>query len=208
MSPGAGDPLERALRESARSADDAAARLAQELVERADEAGLVEVAYAPLDTPLGTMLVAGTDRGLARVVLPRESFDDVLADLAQRLSPRLVELPRRVDEVRRELDEYFAGNRRRFELPLDLTLIKGEFASRVLTGMTEVPFGDAITYSEAAALAGSPRAHRAAGNALGSNPIPVVIPCHRVIRSGGAIGNYGGGPEMKRYLLRHEGFLT
>jgi methylated-DNA-[protein]-cysteine S-methyltransferase len=206
MTPG-GDALERALRDSARAADDAAAALAQEVVARADEAGLVEVAYAPLDTPLGTMLVAGTDRGLVRVVLPREEFDDVLADLAQRLSPRVVELPRRVDEARRELDEYFAGNRHRFELPLDLSLIKGKFASKLLAGMTDVPFGEAITYSEAAARAGSPRAHRAAGNALGSNPIPVVIPCHRVIRSGGEIGNYGGGPEMKRYLLRHEGFL-
>jgi methylated-DNA-[protein]-cysteine S-methyltransferase len=202
------DPLERALRDSARAADDDAALLARRLVERADDAGLVEVAYASLDTPLGTMLVAGTDRGLVRVVLPRERFDDVLDELALRLSPRLVELPRRVDEARRELDEYFAGNRRRFELPLDLRLIRGEFASKLLAGMTKVPFGKAITYSEAAARAGSPQAHRAAGNALGSNPIPVVIPCHRVIRSGGEIGNYGGGAEMKRYLLRHEGFLT
>ena len=199
--------LERSLRESARASEDDAARAAGRLLERADDAGLVEVAYSTLDTPLGEMLVAGTDRGLVRVALPRESFDDVVEEIAARISPRVVELPGRVDEARRELDQYFSGSRREFELPLDMQLIRGPFTCRLLEQMTTVPFGVAITYSEAAERAGSPRGSRAAGNALGSNPIPVVIPCHRVVRSGGAIGGYGGGPDMKRYLLRHEGWL-
>ncbi len=199
--------LERSLRESARTSEDDVARATGRLLERADDAGLVEVAYSTVDTPLGEILVAGTDRGLVRVALPRESFDEVVDELAARISPRVVELPRRVDEARRELDQYFSGARREFELPLDMRLITGPFTCRLLEQMTTVPFGVAITYSEAAERAGSPRGSRAAGNALGSNPIPVVIPCHRVVRTGGAIGGYGGGPEMKRYLLRHEGWL-
>lgn len=200
--------LERRLRESApATGEEEAAGAAARLVDRADSEGLVEVSYGTVDTPLGTMLLAGTDRGLVRVGLPRETFDDILADLSARVSPRVLELPRRVDDARRELDEYFAGGRRDFDLPLDRRLITGSFRCNVLEAISKVPYGEAITYGEVAARAGSPRAQRAAGNALGSNPIPVVIPCHRVVRAGGAVGGYGGGPEMKRYLLRHEGWL-
>jgi methylated-DNA-[protein]-cysteine S-methyltransferase len=199
--------LERALREQARVDERDAVALSVATAERAESEGLADVAYGTVDTPLGTMLLAGTERGLVRVVLPRESFDDVLADLAARVSPRLLEAPRRVDAARRELDEYFAGGRREFDLDLDWRLITGSFRSNVLEAISAVPFGEAITYREAAVRAGNPRACRAAGNALGSNPIPVVIPCHRVVRTSGAIGGYGGGPEMKRYLLRHEGWL-
>lgn len=199
--------LERALRESAVVGEAHVSRLAAATADRAEAEGLAEVAYGTLDTPLGTILLAGTDRGLVRVALPRDSFDTVLEDLAARISPRLVEAPRRVDEARRELDEYFAGERREFDLDLDWRLITGSFRCNVLETLTTVPFGEAITYVEAASRAGNPRAHRAAGNACGSNPITLVIPCHRVVRTSGAIGGYGGGPEMKEFLLRHEGWL-
>ena len=200
--------IERALRAGAPRPDEAdAERAAATLAERADDAGLVEVAYATIDTPVGRMLLATTPRGLVKVGLPGESFDAVLERLAAEISPRLLEFPRRTDDVRRELDEYFAGRRREFDLELDWTLVRGPFARRVLDNMTRVAFGEAITYTEAATQAGSPRGSRAAGNALGSNPIPVIVPCHRVVRTGGAIGGYGGGPEMKRFLLGHEGWL-
>jgi len=200
--------LERALRAEAEVPDADGLAASVGVAGRADAEGLVEIAYGLADTPLGAMLVAGTRRGLVRVGLPRESFDDVLAGLAAELSPRILELPSRVDEARRELDEYFSGDRTRFDLPLDRALITQPFRSSVLKATSEVPFGQAITYGEVAARAGSPRAHRAAGSALGANPIPIVIPCHRVVRSGGAVGQYGGGREMKEYLLRHEGWLA
>jgi methylated-DNA-[protein]-cysteine S-methyltransferase len=198
---------ERALRASAGApaaeVDEAVAGLAR----RADEEGLVEVGYGSVDSPLGKMLVASTELGLVRVILPREDFDSALERLAADVSPRLLELPGRVERARRELDEYFGGERREFDLELDRRLIRGEFTDSVLKNVSAVPFGQAITYGEAASRAGSPRAYRAAGNALGSNPIPIVIPCHRVVRMGNVLGGYGGGPEMKEYLLRHEGWL-
>lgn len=175
------------------------------LAERADSEGLLDVAYAPMDTPLGTGLVAATRRGLVRVALPNERLEDVLARIAERVSPRVMELPARLDDARRELDEYFEGRRHDFDLRLDWRLARDGFCRNVLRATARVPFGQTITYSEAAARAGNPRAQRAAGNALGSNPIPIVVPCHRVIRTGGQLGNYGGGPEMKRFLLHLEG---
>jgi methylated-DNA-[protein]-cysteine S-methyltransferase len=175
------------------------------LVARADEEGLLDVAYATLDTPLGTAMVAGTSRGLVRVALPNEEVENVVARLARDVSPRVLEFPARLDEARRELEEYFEGKRRRFELPLDWRLVHPGFYSRVLHATARVPFGVTLTYGEIAARAGSARAYRAAGSALGSNPIPIVVPCHRVVLSGGEIGNYGGGPEMKRFLLELEG---
>ncbi len=178
---------------------------ADRLAARANDEGLLDVAYASLDTPLGTALVAATPRGLVRLALPNERLDDALADLAEDVSPRLLEFPARLDEARRELGEYFEGRRQRFELPLDWRLSHPGFYRRVLRATARVPFGEVITYSDAAERAGSPRAFRAAGSALGSNPIPIVVPCHRVVRTGGDIGNYGGGPEMKRFLLELEG---
>jgi methylated-DNA-[protein]-cysteine S-methyltransferase len=177
------------------------------LAARADEEGLMDVAYATVDTPLGSGLVAATPKGLVRVALPNERVEDVLARLAREVSPRVLEFPARLDEARRELDEYFEGRRDRFELPLDWRLSHPGFYRRVLRATARVPFGEVITYGEAAQRAGSPRAFRAAGSALGSNPIPIVVPCHRVVRAGGEIGNYGGGPEMKRFLLQLEGAL-
>ena len=175
------------------------------LLARADTEGLLDVAYATLDTPLGTAMVAATPRGLVRLALPNEDPDRVLTSLAADVSPRLLEYPARLDEARRELDEYFQHRRDHFELALDWRLSHPGFYRRVLRATARVPFGEVITYGDAARRAGNSRAFRAAGTALGSNPIPIVVPCHRVIRSGGDIGNYGGGPEMKRFLLELEG---
>jgi methylated-DNA-[protein]-cysteine S-methyltransferase len=176
----------------------------ERLAAQASEEGLLDVAYATVDTPVGEVVVAATDRGLVRLALPGERLDDVLARLAREVSPRILAYPRRLDEARRELDQYFDGKRESFELPLDWRLSHPGFYRRVLRATAKVPFGEVITYTDAAKRAGSPRAVRAAGSALGSNPIPIVVPCHRVVRMGGAIGNYGGGPEMKRFLLEHE----
>ena len=174
------------------------------LAAQASEEGLLDVAYATVDSPIGEVVVAATDRGLVRVALPGETLDDVLDHLATGVSPRVLAYPKRLDEARRELDEYFEGRRRDFDLPLDWRLSHPGFYRRVLRATAKVPFGEVITYTDAAKRAGSPRAFRAAGSALGLNPIPIVVPCHRVIRSGGDLGNYGGGPELKRYLLEHE----
>jgi methylated-DNA-[protein]-cysteine S-methyltransferase len=178
------------------------------LAERAEHDGLLDVAYAPLDTPLGIATVAVTDRGLVRVMLPNEDREAALERIAREVSPRVLEAPRRVDRARRELDEYFAGRRRAFDLGVDLRLTHGDFYRRVLEALrSEVAFGQTLSYGELAARAGNPRAHRAAGTAAATNPIPIVIPCHRVIRSGGDLGNYGGGPEAKRFLLELEGAI-
>jgi methylated-DNA-[protein]-cysteine S-methyltransferase len=167
---------------------------------------LLDVAIAVVGSPVGDLLVAVTPRGLVRVAFQDEHRDDVLRELAERLSPRILESAAASDEARRELDEYFAGRRTRFDLSLDRRLI-GDFAKRVLGATARVPFGRTTTYGEVATRIGSPRAARAVGNALGSNPIPIVIPCHRVLRSGGALGGYGGGVGRKERLLRLEGVL-
>jgi methylated-DNA-[protein]-cysteine S-methyltransferase len=187
--------------------EEAAARASARLAERADGDGLAEIAYATAETPLGSAVLAATSRGLLRVALPNERTDDVLEDLAAELSPRILELPGRLDLARRELDEYFQGRRQRFELALDWRLARPGFSSRVLRQTAKLPYGVTASYGEIAARAGNPRAYRAAGSALGHNPIPIVVPCHRVLLAGGKLGNYGGGPEMKEWLLRLEGAL-
>ena len=181
-------------------------RLMAELGRRAADEALVDVAYGTMDTPVGELLVAVTDRGLVRVAFSSEVADDVLAELASRVSPRVLRLPGRTDEVRHELDEYFAGARRHFDVPVDWSLVRG-FARGVLRATAHVPFGETTTYRQVAEAAGSPRASRAAGNALGCNPIPIVVPCHRVLHSGGGLGGYAGGLERKRTLLTIEGVL-
>jgi methylated-DNA-[protein]-cysteine S-methyltransferase len=178
------------------------------LVERAAAEGLLDVAYASVDSPLGPLLVAATPRGLARVAyLESWSPDDVLEDLAARVSPRVMEAPERLDGQRRELDDYFTGRRREFDLPIDWSVLRG-FTRKVLRQTAHISFGEVRTYADVAAGAGSPRAVRAAGNALGANPMPIVVPCHRVIRTGGALGGYTGGLERKEFLLRLEGSLV
>lgn len=169
-------------------------------------AGLLDVALGSVDTPTGRLLVAVTPRGLVRLAFPDEAVDEIVAQLADRISPRILESASATDEVRRELDQYFDGSRTTFGVPLDWRLIQG-FARRTLRATAKVPFGSTTTYGDLAYAVGSPRAARAVGNALGSNPIPIVVPCHRVLRAGGSIGGYGGGVERKRLLLSLEGSL-
>jgi methylated-DNA-[protein]-cysteine S-methyltransferase len=177
-----------------------------ELRARAAEEGLLDVAYATADSPFGPLLLAQTSRGLVRVGLPNQDSDELLIDLAERVSPRVLEAPAELDEVRRELDLYFAGKLDRFDLPLDWRL-SGGFRRRVLRAIDRIPYGQTRTYTEMARRAGNERAVRAAGSACGSNPIPLVVPCHRVLRTGGALGGYGGGLPMKQALLELEGVL-
>ncbi|HEX6208697.1 MAG TPA: methylated-DNA--[protein]-cysteine S-methyltransferase [Actinomycetota bacterium] len=163
------------------------------------------VAYAGVDSPFGRLIVAATRRGIVCLAYPGEA--DAVQELAERLTPRLVEAPERLDEARRELDDYFEGRRDRFDLAVDLSLVRGEFTRKVLRATSRIPFGRTLTYTEVATKAGSPRGSRAAGNALGSNPIPIVVPCHRVIHASGGLGGYTGGLDRKEFLLRLEGVL-
>jgi methylated-DNA-[protein]-cysteine S-methyltransferase len=199
--------IERALRDSAAelAADVPADGLAA-FSKRALREGLVDVGYGFVDSPLGELTVAATPRGLLRVAYPSKDPDLVLEQLAERVSPRLIEAPTFIDGVRRELDEYFEGRRTRFEVPIDWRLTRG-FVRGVLRATAKIPFGELSTYRDVATKAGSPRAVRAAGNALGANPMPVVVPCHRVVRTGGGLGGYTGGVERKEYLLGLEGAL-
>jgi methylated-DNA-[protein]-cysteine S-methyltransferase len=173
------------------------------LAQRASAEGLLDVAYATTDSPFGTLLLAKTRRGLVRVGLPNQDADELLVDLARRVSPRVLEAPAGLDETRRELDLYFEGKLRDFDLPLDWQLSDG-FRLKVQREIARIPYGETRSYTEVAARAGNQRAVRAAGTACGRNPIPVVVPCHRVLRSGGSLGGYGGGLPMKRALLRLE----
>jgi methylated-DNA-[protein]-cysteine S-methyltransferase len=180
--------------------------LTKALAQRAGASGLLDVAYAELESPIGELLVFVTPRGLLRVKYADEPIEGVLADVAARVSPRILRAPSRTDAVRRELDGYFALRRRSFDLPIDWSLVGG-FAGRVLRETARIPFGDIRSYGQVASRAGSPRAARAAGNALGSNPIPIVVPCHRVLHANGSLGGYSGGLDRKRYLLALEGSL-
>ena len=178
-----------------------------DLTARAEEEGLLDVAYTSVDSPLGPLVVASTPKGLVRVSYTEfRGEDDVLEELARRVSPRVLEAPARLDGVRRELDEYFEGRRQRFDTPIDWSQLAG-FTREVLRATARIGFGEVSSYAGVAEAAGSPRAVRAAGNALGANPMPVVVPCHRVLRTGGALGGYTGGLERKEFLLRLEGTL-
>jgi methylated-DNA-[protein]-cysteine S-methyltransferase len=180
---------------------------APDVTARAVEEGLVDVAYTSVDSPLGPLVVAATPKGLVRVSYTEfRGEEEVLEELARRVSPRVLEAPARLDGVRRELDEYFEGHRQRFDTPIDWSHLAG-FTREVLRATAKIGFGDVSTYAGVAAAAGSPRAVRAAGNALGANPMPVVVPCHRVLRTGGKLGGYTGGLERKEFLLRLEGRL-
>jgi methylated-DNA-[protein]-cysteine S-methyltransferase len=199
--------LEHVLRDSAPAGDAGAAAIAaRRVAARADEEGAADVAYAVLPSPLGALAGVCTRRGLLCLSYRVERLDELLEELAAAVSPRILESPARLDAVARELDEYFAGRRRRFELPIDWSLSRG-FARRVLRATAKVPYGTATTYTEVAGRAGSPLAVRAAGNALAANPVPIVVPCHRVLRVGGGLGGYAGGLDRKRFLLELEGAL-
>ena len=181
---------------------------ADALVERAAARGAARRGLRHGRLAARTAAVAATPRGLVRVAYTLSATrDDVLEDLARRLSPRVLEAPGRLDDVRRELDEYFEGERTEFDLPIDWALTQGLHPPGAPAPPREIGFGEPGTYAEWPPAAGSPRAVRAAGNALGSNPMPIVVPCHRVLRTGGALGGYTGGLERKEFLLRLEGRL-
>jgi methylated-DNA-[protein]-cysteine S-methyltransferase len=183
--------------------EDAMARLRAGLAERAAEQGLLDIAYAGLDTPLGTLTISATTRGIVRIAFDNEDLGNVLEELARKVSPRILNAPARLDSARRELDEYFAGRRETFDLPLDWALSSG-FRRAVLAATARIPYAGTRTYGQIAAAAGSPKAYRAAGTALATNPIPIIVPCHRVLPASGAAGSYRGGTARKRQLLQLE----
>lgn len=182
---------------------ESAARLHRSLEERARQEGLLDVAYRTLDTPVGVLLLATTPRGLVRVAYACEDHDRVLESLALRISPRILRAPSRLDPVATQLDEYFNRGRTGFDLALDRSLSSG-FRLTVLDHLPEIGYGRTESYSGVAAAAGNPRAVRAVGSACATNPLPVVVPCHRVLRSDGSLGGYIGGLDAKRTLLALE----
>ncbi|GAB3386910.1 methylated-DNA--[protein]-cysteine S-methyltransferase [Humibacter soli] len=178
-------------------------RLHARLERAAHNAGLLDVAYRTVDSPVGELLLATTERGVVRVAYEREGFDDVLQTISTKVSPRVLRSPARLDVVARELDEYFAGDRRGFDVPLDFALSHG--FRRVVQGiLPTIAYGSTASYAEVAAAAGSPRAMRAVGSACATNPLPLLVPCHRVVRTDGSLGGYAGGVEAKTTLLRLE----
>jgi methylated-DNA-[protein]-cysteine S-methyltransferase len=196
--------LERRLKQAFEADAVAWDRMRRALAERAAAEGLVDVAFERHESPLGALLLGATPDGLVRVGLPSEGEDAVLDELARRVSPRVLCAAREpVTRARRQLDEYFAGRRRSFEVPLDWRLTRG-FRREVLRATARIPYGRTASYREIAGEAGSPRAFRAAGSALARNPLPILVPCHRVLPASGGLGDYRGGAEAKARLLRLE----
>ncbi|WP_280493614.1 methylated-DNA--[protein]-cysteine S-methyltransferase [Nocardia asiatica] len=191
--------LSRALSPDA----DLLATLHARLAAEAESAGLLDIAYRLLDTPVGTLLLAATPAGLVRVAYPAEDHEAVLATLAARISPRILAAPARLDSAAREIEEYFTGRRRHFDLLLDLRLAAG-FRRQVIEHLPAIGYGQRASYGAVAAAVGNPRAVRAVGSACAHNPLPVVIPCHRVVRGDGSIGRYVGGVSAKHTLLELE----
>ena len=178
-------------------------RLHSRLVETAQSEGVLDLAYHTVDSPVGRLLLVATERGLLRVAYESEHHDVVLQHLGERISPRILEDPARLDAISRELDQYFAGRLRTFTAPLDRQLSSG-FRRTVLEHLTDIAYGHTASYAAVAELAGNPRAVRAVGTACATNPLPVVVPCHRVLRSDGTLGGYLGGSDAKRTLLALE----
>jgi methylated-DNA-[protein]-cysteine S-methyltransferase len=177
--------------------------LRDRLAATARTAGILDIAYRTVDSPVGVLLLAATDVGLVRVAYASEDHDTVLQNLSDRISPRILNAPARLDTTARELEEYFAGRRHAFDVPLDWRLSAG-FRSIVLHRLPDIEYGHTATYAAVAKLAGNPKAVRAVGTACGTNPLPLVVPCHRVVRSDGSMGGYVGGVEAKRILLSLE----
>jgi methylated-DNA-[protein]-cysteine S-methyltransferase len=194
------DPLFASL---TRDETQTTARLHDQLVAAADTDQLLDVAYRTVDSPVGTLLLAATDQGLVRVAYQLEDHDQVLQTLSERVSPRILHAPRRLDQVARQLAEYFDGDRRDFVLPLDFQLAHG-FRREVLACLVMIDYGQTETYAQVAAATGHPRAVRAVGTACATNPLPVIVPCHRVLRSDGKLGGYVGGLQTKTALLSLE----
>jgi len=178
-------------------------RLHARLAAAAEADGLVDVAYRTVDSPVGTLLLAATAAGVVRIAFEQQGHDAALAALASLVSPRVLRAPARLDPLVRELEEYFAGTRRTFDLPLDRRLASG-FRAEVLAHLPEIGYGSTASYADVARLAGNPGAVRAVGTACARNPLPIVLPCHRVVRSDGIPGQYAGGAEAKLALLALE----
>ncbi|MDD0859865.1 methylated-DNA--[protein]-cysteine S-methyltransferase [Arthrobacter alpinus] len=193
----------RMLAPIASGEDAAVVNLAARFTTVASAQGLVDVAYRVIDSPVGPLLLAGTEAGLVRVAFAVEGHDSVLEALSAAVSPRIMRAPARLDAAARELDEYFHGRRQRFDLPLDFRLAQG-FRREVLDHLPEIGYGHTASYAAVAAMTSSPRAVRAVGTACARNPLPLVVPCHRVIRSDGSQGAYLGGAEAKSLLLALE----
>jgi methylated-DNA-[protein]-cysteine S-methyltransferase len=180
-------------------------RIRRDLSGAAERSGLIDVAFERHESPLGTIIVGATREGLVRVGLPLEDEEAVLSQLAEKISARVLHASRdSLTQTRRELDEYFGRTRQEFDIPLDWRLTGG-FRREVLRATAEIPYGHTASYKDVATRAGSPGATRAAGSALATNPLPIVVPCHRVLRTGGALGGYAGGLEAKATLLTLEG---
>jgi len=193
-------------RASRRPPHDVVEAAAARFVKAAEKEKLVEVVFARVDSPFGQLLVASTPKGVVQLSLHGYDQDETLEHLARKVSPRMFESAKRLDPVRKQLDQYFAGKRKMFDVPLDWQLSHG-FALRVLKATAEIPYGKVSSYREMAKKAGNVHATRAAGNALGGNAIPIIVPCHRVLRTGGGLGGYGGGLPMKEALLKLEGAI-
>ena len=202
------EPLETALKEQPSLEEASWRRMREEFAGRAGEEGLIDVAYEMHESPYGALLVGATTEGLVRVGLSAEPEEQILLDLAKRISPRILNASRPpITDARRQLDQYFEGDRHEFELDLDWRLTKG-FRREVLIATELIPYGETRSYRDLAVEAGSPNAVRAAGTALATNPLPIVVPCHRVLRTDGKVGNYLGGTDMKSALLALEGRET
>lgn len=197
------EPLEAAVLMPLTPATVTVDRLRRQLPARAEAAGVLDIAYTTVDTPIGSLLVAATDRGLVRVAFEREGHDAVLESLADQVSPRILRHEARLDEAVSQIEAYFAGTLRRFDLALDLRLVAG-FRLEVVRHLSGIGYGRTESYAEVAAATGRPLAVRAVGTACGRNPLPVVVPCHRVVRSDGTFGGYLGGTAAKHTLLALE----
>ncbi len=179
-------------------------RIRGDLAKKAGNARLIDVAYEIHDSPFGPLVVGATGSGLVRVALSVENEAAVLEDLARRISGRIMKADRpQITKARVQLDQYFEGKRKKFRLKLDWQLVHG-FRREVLGATNAIPFGSTRSYTEVAVEAGSPKAVRAAGSALATNPLPIIVPCHRVLKSGGQVGSYLGGSSMKKELLEME----
>jgi len=182
------------------------ARLLDSIASAAVREGLADAVYTRLETPIGKLLIVQGERGVVRVGFPGESVDALLAQVAAHLGPRIVASDRELDATRDVFSAYFDGVDERLDVPVDLSLVRSDFRRSALSLLrAEVGPGDVVTYGALAARVGRPRAARAVGTACATNPVPIVVPCHRVLPGGGGVGSYGGGPDVKRLLLAHEG---
>jgi methylated-DNA-[protein]-cysteine S-methyltransferase len=195
--------LRRTLEQAVDVEPDHLRRLHERLAAAAEAEHLLDIAYRTVDTPVGSLLLAATETGLVRVAYASEDHERVLESLSDRISPRILHHPARLDAAARELDEYFHGRRRAFDLSLDWRLSAG-FRETVLRHLSDIAYGHTASYATVAELAGRPKAVRAVGTACATNPLPVIVPCHRVIRSDGSMGGYLGGLDAKTTLLELE----